>query len=308
MNSSSNLTLLKAIVVTIALCFSSLTKADVQIVLVGDVLPHNKAETLLRAGQSPFGDFSLDLVGADVSIGNLECVISSTGKKEQKPFTFRASPRVLPGLKKHFTAMSIANNHTVDYGTSAFVDMLAKSKAAGLPLFGGGKDLIEAHAPFVIRVKNKVIAILAYNAFLPRYFEALHDQPGVAWLDEDLAYQMIYTTRKVIKPDLLIIMPHWGIEEEKRPTGRQQHLARKFIDFGADIVVGGHPHVTQGHEVYNKKLIVYSLGNFLFDEYTSNPETRKSWVLKLKLNGNNDLTWEMVNAYLDSDGIPRKQP
>ena len=290
------------------LMVSAAAAEPVEIVIVGDVLPHNKAQQQLLRKQSPFGDFTNDLLKADISLGNLECVISSKGQPEQKPFTFRASPKILPELKRYFTGMSIANNHSVDYGTEAFVDMLNLAGKINLPLFGGGVNIMEAHRPLVIRKNNKLIAVLGYNDFLPRYFEALHDQPGIAWLDDDIAHQVIYNVRKSIKPDLLIVMPHWGIEEEKQPTSRQRATAQKLLDFGADVVVGGHPHVTQGHEIYNGKLIVYSLGNFLFDEYTSNPETRKSWLLRLQLDADNNLTWEIVNAYLDKDGIPWKKP
>jgi hypothetical protein len=97
---------------------------------------------------------------------------------------------------------------------------------------------------------------------------------------------------------------HWGWEREEQPSERQRQLARTMIDAGADVVVGGHPHVTQGAEYYRGKLIVYSLGNFVFDGF-DNAATRTGWLLRLTLDKSGLMAWETLAAHMDDDGSPQ---
>jgi len=100
---------------------------------------------------------------------------------------------------------------------------------------------------------------------------------------------------------------HWGWELNPRPTERQRQLARTMIDAGADAVVGGHPHVTQGVEIFRGKPIVYSLGNFLFDGFDQ-PEGRLGWVLRLTVDRGGVVAWDTVAAQMDEEGVPHLQP
>jgi poly-gamma-glutamate synthesis protein (capsule biosynthesis protein) len=102
--------------------------------------------------------------------------------------------------------------------------------------------------------------------------------------------------------DLVIPYLHWGWEYEPA-NDRQKQLARLMIDAGADLVVGGHPHVTQGAEYYQGKLIVYSLGNFVFDGFDEGP-TRVGWLLRLRLNKRGLAAWDTVVTEMDAGGIP----
>ncbi|MEY3899536.1 MAG: hypothetical protein RI962_691, partial [Pseudomonadota bacterium] len=103
---------------------ASAQSADIKIVLVGDVMLADGPGRLIRAGQDPFRYVAAALKGADMTIGNLECVIASTGKPEPKPYTFRAPKQSLRLLKKYFSAVSLANNHSGDFGKAAFSEML----------------------------------------------------------------------------------------------------------------------------------------------------------------------------------------
>ncbi|MFZ2852943.1 MAG: CapA family protein, partial [Rhodocyclaceae bacterium] len=103
--------------------------------------------------------------------------------------------------------------------------------------------------------------------------------------------------------DLVIPFMHWGWEREPAPSARQRQLARLMIDAGADVVVGGHPHVTQGAEYYRGKLIVYSLGNFVFDGFEL-PEAKRGWLLRLTLDRKGLLAWETRAAQMDDEGTP----
>ncbi len=114
----------------------------VRIAWVGDVMLADGPGRLISRGGDPFKPFAKLLASADLRLANLECVIAEGGKEiPGKPWTFRAKPSVLPLLKRHVDAVSLANNHSGDYGRSAFVEMLGRLEAAGLPYFGGGRDL-----------------------------------------------------------------------------------------------------------------------------------------------------------------------
>jgi poly-gamma-glutamate synthesis protein (capsule biosynthesis protein) len=146
------------------------------------------------------------------------------------------------------------------------------------------------------------IAVLGYNEFKPRSFEAGASHPGVAWSED---HQTIADIRRARKAGADVVIPfmHWGWERELHPTRRQQTLARKMIDAGADVVVGGHPHVTQGTEYYKGKLIVYSLGNFVFDGFEL-PEAKMGWILRLTVSKRGIVEWQTRNARMDEDGTP----
>ncbi len=279
---------------------------DITLLFAGDVMLAEKPGAAVRRGIDPFRHFSRLFAEADVRIVNLECVVSTTGRAEDKPFTFRAHPRVIPLLKKHVSAVSLANNHSGDFGRSAFVDMLGRFERQQLPYFGGGRDMRTAHRPYVTRVKGKTIAVLGFDGFLPRSFEALDNQPGVAWLDADLVAHQIRQAKEVLKADIVIVFPHWGEELQPHASDPQRSMARLMIDSGADAVVGGHPHVTQDIEVYNGKPIFYSLGNFIFDGFDTE-ETNTGWVLQLVAKADGRFDWTVHEARIDRQGLPHRK-
>lgn len=287
-------------------CIWSLVHAEdknITMIFVGDLMLAEKPGDLIRQKKNPFAYVDALFKDADLRIGNLECTVSHAGKAEPKPYTFRAHPRVIGVLKKYFDAVSLANNHTGDFGPAAFADMLNQLDKQKMPYFGGGRNLRASHAPFITEIKGKRIAVLGYDGFFPRSFEALEDRPGVAWLDEDFIIADIKNAKQNLHADLVIVYPHWGWEYEKTASLKQQQLAHLMIDSGADAVVGGHPHVTQNIEVYNGKPIFYSLGNFVFNGF-DDAETTTGWILKLSLSEDARLSWTIVAAKLDKDGVP----
>ncbi len=277
--------------------------ASIRMVFVGDVMLADTPGKLVRAGKDPFRHFADLLKNADLSIGNLECVISAKGTAIDKPYTFRAPKQALPLLKKYFSAVSVANNHTGDFGKAAFADMLDTLERHAIPYFGGGRTLRDAHRPFVKEIKGRRIGILGYNGFFPRSFEALDDSPGNAWLDEDFVVHGIRQAKEAYGVDFLIVYPHWGWEYQKLASPRQRQMARLMIDSGADAVIGGHPHVTQDIEIYRGKPVFYSLGNFVFDGF-SDDDTRTGWALQMTLASDGTLEWRLREARIDRLGVP----
>lgn len=277
--------------------------ADITLVFVGDLMLAEGPGKIIRAGRDPFANFATMLREADLSIGNLECVIASKGQPEPKSYTFRAPKRALPLLKKYFSVVSLANNHSGDFGKAAFTEMLDLLEQSRIPYVGGGRHLRDAHRPFIRDIKGKRIGLLAYNGFWPRSFEALPDSPGHAWLDEDYVIDGIRRAKRDAGVDFLIVYPHWGWEYQKTASERQVKMARLMIDSGADAVVGGHPHVTQNIEVYQGKPIFYSLGNFVFDGF-KDAATNTGWILKLVLAADGGVSWTITEARIDHAGVP----
>lgn len=285
---------------------------SIKMVFVGDVMLDELPGERIAKGLDPFAEFAALFKSADLTIANLECAVGYKNKpeikalKEDKPFTFMAHPRVLPLLKKHFSAVSLANNHSGDYGPTAFSGMLNQLDIAGVKYFGGGQNLRQAHEPAMFTVKGKRVAVLAYNLFLPRSFEALEDRPGSAWGEEDYIAEGIRRARQVHKADFVVIYPHWGWENEKFASRTQQRLAQFMLDQGADAVVGGHPHVTQNTQIYDGKPIFYSLGNFVFNGFDT-VDTTTGWVLELELATGKPAKWRIFEARMDKWGIPKNK-
>jgi poly-gamma-glutamate capsule biosynthesis protein CapA/YwtB (metallophosphatase superfamily) len=293
-------------------------KPELRMLFVGDMMLDELPGKVIKQGKDPFAAFKAQFNLADLRFGNLECVIgdddnkpkssnssgdTNSAKREIKPYTFRAHPRVLKNLKKYFSAVSLANNHTGDFGPVGMQLMLTLLEKNQMPYFGGGRDLRAAHAPYVVEAKGRRIAILAYSDIFPRSFEALEDRPGVAWADDEQVKFDIQNARTEHAADIVIVYPHWGWEHEKTASQRQVQLAHLMIDAGADAVVGGHPHVTQNIEVYKEKPIFYSLGNFIFNGFSGEDSTT-GWVLELVFSPDDKLRWMIHVAKLDQNGIP----
>ena len=275
----------------------------VSIVFMGDVMLADGPGRLVKQGHDPFAPFARILDSADVRVANLECVVARSGKPGDKPFTFRADPRALPLLKRHVDAVSVANNHSGDFGREAFAEMLTRLNQAGLPFFGGGRNLSEAHEPLLIERHGLRIALLGYDEFFPRSFEAGEHHPGVAWSEDAQVVVDIRRARTVHHADIVIPFMHWGEEHRPRANDRQRELARLMIDAGADAVVGTHPHVVEDVELYQGKPIVYSLGNFIFDGF-DDADNNTAWVLRLQVNRTGVREVHIQVGRIDRQGTP----
>ena len=279
----------------------------VSLVFAGDTTLDSAPGALIERGGDPLTAFAPLFAQADVRLANLECVVATTGDAGDKIFTFRAHPRVLPVLRRHLDGVTLANNHSGDYGRVAFAQMLGLLQEAGLAQAGGGLNLQQAHTPWVVERKGLRIAILSYNEFMPRSFEADHDAPGTAWSEDEQVVDDVRAARQVHRADLVLAFMHWGWENEPRANARQRDLARLLIDAGADAVIGGHPHVTQDIEHYRGKPIVYSVGNFVMKE-TDNEQQRQGWLLRLQLDPEGVRGLDTHVVRIDADGVPSHDP
>lgn len=282
------------------------TAADsVTILFAGDVMLDGGPGHAITKGIDPFAEFASQLQTADVAICNLECVISDRGRVAHKPYTFRGAKGSLPLLKQHFTAVSLANNHTLDFGIDGFVGQLDMLEAGHLPYFGGGRTLADARRPLMINRKGFRIALLGYNDFYSEDYAATESQPGIAPFKIDMMIEDIRRAREAERAEIVIPFVHWGGELIEEPEQQQRIWARQLIDAGASAVIGSHPHVTQTVEIYKGKPIVYSLGNFVFDYFPGDPPEWIGWLATLSVHRNGQIDLETTAFRIDPVGIPR---
>jgi hypothetical protein len=214
-----------------------------------------------------------EIAAADLFIANQEFPFSDRGAPAaDKQFTFRLPPARLTVLEQMgVDLVTLANNHTLDYGQDALLDTCALLDGAGIVRIGAGADISEAARAKILEVKGKRIGFLAASRVYPDGSWAASDtRPGVmSAYDPAMLLEAIRTLRPAC--DYLVVYVHWGIERNTSPEAYQTETGRQYIDAGADLVVGSHPHVLQGIEYYKGKPILYSLGNFVFG--SSIPET-----------------------------------
>ncbi len=251
---------------------------------------------VLRSVQKNFaGDYSKLFVGTtdflhqdDITFINLEGPVSTKGHKVGSMYSFEMDPAVIPIIKNAgIDIVGFANNHVGDYSKAAFVDTMANLNAAALPFAGAGTNHAAAASPTIIEKNGIKVGYLAFTDVGPNWLPAKGDNDTAGnptpdssagiLLASDPHFSELVSSAKT-KVDVLVVAFHWGVEY-KPHTDRQATLAHTAIDAGADIVAGGHPHVAQDIETYKNKLIIYSLGNFIFDQYFSK-ETMQGLVVR----------------------------
>ncbi|MCI5612760.1 MAG: CapA family protein [Agathobacter sp.] len=232
---------------------------------------------------------------ADVMWINNEFCYSNQGSPiPGKAYTFCAAPENVNILKElGVDIVGLANNHVYDFGPEAFADTLATLRGAEIAYVGAGADIKEASAPVYVDVDGYKIAYVAAtraekNIKTP---EATETSGGVFRCYDNTDYIEKIKEAKA-NADYVIALPHWGAEHSTILEAAQTDGAKEYIDAGADAVIGAHTHCLQGMDFYNGKPIIYSLGNFWFDDYTLD-----TMLLELHLTGTTDhvqVTVEMV--------------
>ncbi|MEJ5361077.1 MAG: CapA family protein [Spirochaetota bacterium] len=198
----------------------------------------------------------------DFVMANLESPLTHnrTSLINQK-YIFKASPlKAFVVAEAGITAVTLANNHMLDYGSTGLLDTLTSLSDAKVLYAGAGKNETTASLPILHKLGTTRIAVLCYTQIASKEMIAKNN-PGVNFFELKKAQEDI---KKYRFCDSVIISIHWGNEYFYYPSSKQIDLAHALIDAGADAVIGHHPHVYQGIEIYKNKPVVYSLGNFLF--------------------------------------------
>lgn len=277
------------------------------LVAVGDImLSRGVAGQIERHGDihHPFSRMKGFLRGGDIVFGNLECPLTPGRKIGIREMVLRADPGLETALAASgFTILSLANNHTPDFGADGIRDTLRNLSAAGIQCVGAGMNDREAYAARYIEEKGVRLAFLAYTdpRLVPASYGAGTDNPGIAFLDMDMMRTGIENARRAA--DFLVVSLHFGTEYAENPDANQIRCARAAVDAGADFVLGHHPHVVQRMERYRGKYILYSLGNFVFDQMWSRA-TREGLAVKLFIDKSGVKKMEFAPLLINNDAQP----
>ena len=265
-----------------------------KILVVGDVmLDRNVRNIINKNGFDNFFSGVKDIIqNADIAVANLEGAfttnpsITASLKSQELQFTF--DPSLAPALSDlGFDVLGLANNHSYNYGKKGLESTRRYIGGAGMMYYGDpfNKDEIST-----IIVKNGIrVGFVGFHEFYYTNF--------------DKVLLEIARIRKDV--DVLIVSPHWGIEYQKNPTSKMKEWAHQFIDNGADIVIGAHPHIVGAIEEYKDKRIYYSLGNFAFDQYFSEA-TMNGLIVIVNVDKGKDginVSFEEIPMRVDRQGV-----
>lgn len=280
---------------------------------VGDIrVDRDDPDSLMAHVAKPLND-------ADITFGQLEASYSTRGQIAVNLTPgFRADPKNVPAIAKAgFKVISVASNHSADYGHEAFLDTIDNLSKNGMKVIGGGKNIEEARTPAIFDMKGTKIAFLAYNAILQPGYEARKNKPGMAPLRVKTFYEQVDwqagTPPKIWtlanegdvaaiiddvkkakeKADVVFVSLHWGVHYMVGHVAMYQYaVGHKVIDAGADVILGHHPHNLNTIEFYKGKPIFYSLGNFAFDYRTPSEHADDPYILAQK---------EVYKGVMDTD-------
>jgi poly-gamma-glutamate synthesis protein (capsule biosynthesis protein) len=248
---------------------------DLQLVVVGDVMLGRCVNEVLKAEPCdyPWGDTLAVLRKADWRACNLECVISDVGEPwsaTPKAFHFRSDAKNVAVLEAaRIDAVSIANNHVLDFEYEALCGMIRILDSHGIEHAGAGLNRAMAFRPAISRVRDKTIALIAFTDNEP-IWEATESLPGTAYLPVDVSDERAGRLLKTIgetkeQADIVVVSAHWGPNWGYEPPKEQIRFAHHLIDSGADVIFGHSGHVFRGIEVYRGRPIIYCAGNFIDD-------------------------------------------
>lgn len=239
--------------------------ADLQ--LFGDVyLPQHVLEQTATTAEDPrvFAAVRHLMANTAHNVVNFEGVATSAFVPlELKRFLLKMPLSVGPILKAAgVTAVTLANNHSMDYGYQGLFDTLSVLREADIAATGAGRNAAEASRPLLLAAAGRLICLQAYSRTLPESFWARATEPGTA--HADLAGLRRDVQACAAFAHFTVVSFHWGAEMTSKAADYQRELAKAAVAAGADLVVGHHPHVLQEIEIISGKPVFYSLGNFAF--------------------------------------------
>ncbi len=284
---------------------SGVFPAELRITAVGDIMLDGTArpEFQKHGYDYAFAGTRDLLKQSHIVLGNLEGPLTKRGRAENgKQYIFRSPPnKVARALRNAgFDVLSLANNHSLDYGHEGMVDTIDALASFGMKPIGAGDSSVEARAPTFVPVGNQMVAFLAYSLTFPESYWATKTTAGTAFGHEKHIVADVKTAREYA--DVVVVSFHWGQESKTELREYQTRLGRAAIDAGAQAVVGHHPHILQGVERYKQGVILYSLGNYTFGSFSQTARVsaiahlhfRGSELSKVKLHPINVLNVDVV--------------
>jgi len=284
-------------------------ETPVELAFVGDIMLGRSLAQRITDGKGEVIFDSVDTVlqSADIAVGNLECAIGEGGTKAKKGYAFLAPPQSASILgHAGFDLLSLANNHSLDYGPDVFRQTQQLLTDNGMKIVGAGANDSQAYSAIVYEIHGMRLAFLSYadvpverGGFDTKTWTAGVSTPGIAWADDERIISDLQTWRS--RADFLVVLFHFGIEGSVTSSNRQVELAHLAVDNGADLVVGSHPHLVQKGETYKGRLIFYSMGDFVFDGFVG--AYNHSAILQVTVSRNNPVQYLLIPVIL-IDGIP----
>ena len=289
---------------------------------VGDIGP-------LREDAEVLFDATRDLLrAADITFGQLEKCISERGTQQLylAKSLARVKPRVAAVLADAgFDVVSFATNHTMAYSAEGLFDTIDALSHHGVQVIGAGENIAAARRPAIFEVGGMTVGFLAYCSVVPRGFEAKEAKPGLApvrvrtfyeqrdWqpgtpphivtqaYPEDVAAMAGDIAALRPQVDVLVVSHHWGIHYVPAMIAEYQfEVGHATIDAGADLVLGHHPHILKGIEVYKSKPILYSIGSFALEHPLKDLRGTELEMLLKQYNLSIDPRWERYAFPVDA--------
>jgi poly-gamma-glutamate synthesis protein (capsule biosynthesis protein) len=279
----------------------------------GNIMLAGNMEALIGAegADFPFRNISGFWAGADCGYAGLETALADTGSPlPGKPLTLIAAPQTADSLAlSGLTLLGLASSHMMDYDETALLQTISLLDGAGIAYMGAGENAAAAVKPYSVSQRGLRVALLDfcqnadvfYSYQYPKTLAAGENQAGVANLEEEAVLAAIAAARR--NHDAVVLNLHWGEELSQQITPAQRELAHRFIEGGADVIVGRLSSGLQGVEIYNNGLIVYSLGNLILPQNSAR-QAREGALLELELT---PLGWKSARLYpllLSSEGQP----
>jgi poly-gamma-glutamate synthesis protein (capsule biosynthesis protein) len=275
---------------------------EIKILFLGDLMFDRNIRLVAKKNGNNFifSQVAEWLASQDLVVANLEGPItdnksmsvgSAPGSSANYIFTF--DPSLAATLfDNNILLVSLGNNHILNFGQTGLEATKQYLNSAGVGYFGepaSPSSILPNARSIVKNVKGLKIGLVGYNQFIG-------NSP------DEIAVTVAEIQKVKLQADIVILYAHWGIEYESVANGVIKNLAHQFIDAGADLVIGSHPHVIQNIEEYKDKKIYYSLGNFVFDQYFSEA-VRRSLGVAVKINGGTrQLDFEEIKLYLQNNG------
>lgn len=264
----------------------------------GDTGPVRKLEQIVlqKGSHHVLGNIKNIMQTAGVIFANLECTFSLRGKPLDRIPVFRLNPESFPIVKESkINIVSVANNHMSDYGPESFQDTLDLLDKNNIAHIGGGLTREDSLKPCIMEIQGIKLGFMGFREKETRISN--RTDVYTAEIDESISRRI-----KMLRPmvDWVILSLHFGWEYQSYPSPQDVALCRGFIDAGADIILGHHPHYPQGIEKYKNGIIAYSLGNFLWDQNFIG-HTSSSYILQLELSKNRIISARAIPSRMNKD-------
>lgn len=264
---------------------------------VGDITPGEGVGPAIRAfgAAHPWANVGPALRRADLTTGNLEGAITDRGiPAADKQYHLRGPAALLAGARARagFDVLTVANNHSLDYGAVGLADTLRAARRAGISTVGGGGTLGAARRPATFAVGGLRVAFLGYSDICPAGFAAGVSSPGIARAEVSQIAADVRSAKRT--NDVIVVFFHWGVELRGSPDARQRMFADAALGAGAAVVLGAHPHVLGPIERVPHALVAWSLGNFVFP--VGSPAATRTAILRVRLTARGVAGFDLLPA------------